>query len=191
MHYWSVWHEGKPFSAYYDVTPRFCSEFGYQSFPSVRTIRTYAEEADFNVTSPVMEHHQQPPARQLGHHGDVHPVLPDAGRVRELRLPQPGPAGAGNQDRRGVLAGPAADVHGHALLAAERQLARLLLVIHGIRRLLEAPPLRGAPVLCTGAPVRLDQGRTRGGEPGERPAGRSEVPCRRSAVVDFKGKICP
>ena len=61
MHYWSVWHEGKPFSAYYEVTPRFCSEFGYQSFPSVRTIRTYAAERDFNVTSPVMEHHQRHP----------------------------------------------------------------------------------------------------------------------------------
>ncbi len=23
MHYWSVWHEGKPFSSYYDVTPPF------------------------------------------------------------------------------------------------------------------------------------------------------------------------
>jgi len=61
MHYWSVWHEGKPFSAYYDVTPRFCSEFGYQSFPSLRTIRTYAAPEDFNVTSPVMEHHQRHP----------------------------------------------------------------------------------------------------------------------------------
>ena len=61
MHYWSVWHEGRPFSAYYDVTPRFCSEFGYQSFPSVRTIRSYATEEDFNVTSPVMEHHQRHP----------------------------------------------------------------------------------------------------------------------------------
>ncbi|MFW5827402.1 MAG: glycoside hydrolase family 2 protein, partial [Alkalispirochaeta sp.] len=30
MHYWNVWHEGKPFSAYYEVTPRFCSEFGFQ-----------------------------------------------------------------------------------------------------------------------------------------------------------------
>ncbi len=59
MHYWSVWHEGKPFSAYYDVKPRFCSEFGYQSFPSLETIRTYAAAEDFNVTSPVMEHHQK------------------------------------------------------------------------------------------------------------------------------------
>jgi beta-mannosidase len=61
MHYWSVWHEGKPFSAYYTVVPRFCSEFGYQSFPSLNTIRTYASPEDFNVTSPVMEHHQRHP----------------------------------------------------------------------------------------------------------------------------------
>ena len=59
MHYWSVWHEGKPFSSYYEVTPRFCSEFGYQSFPSVRTIRGYAKEEELNVTSPVLEHHQR------------------------------------------------------------------------------------------------------------------------------------
>jgi beta-mannosidase len=61
MHYWSVWHEGKSFSAYYDVVPRFCSEFGYQSFPSLRTIRSYAREEDMNVTAPVMEHHQRNP----------------------------------------------------------------------------------------------------------------------------------
>ncbi|HVO38284.1 MAG TPA: glycoside hydrolase family 2 protein [Spirochaetia bacterium] len=61
MHFWSVWHEGKPFSAFRGVSPRFCSEFGYQSFPSLEAIRTYAAEEDFNVTSPVMEHHQRHP----------------------------------------------------------------------------------------------------------------------------------
>jgi beta-mannosidase len=61
MHFWSVWHEGKPFSAYHDVMPRFCTEFGYQSFPSLATILTYAEAEDLNVTSPVMEHHQRSP----------------------------------------------------------------------------------------------------------------------------------
>ncbi len=59
MHYWAVWHSGKSFDAYYDVVPRFCSEFGYQSFPSLPAIRSYAEAKDFNVTSPVMEHHQR------------------------------------------------------------------------------------------------------------------------------------
>lgn len=59
MHYWEVWHGGKSFDAYFKVTPRFCSEFGYQSFPSLDAIRTYADEDQFNVTAPVMEHHQR------------------------------------------------------------------------------------------------------------------------------------
>lgn len=61
MHYWQVWHSGKSFDAYYDVVPRFCSEFGYQSFPSLETIRSYAPEDQFNVTAPIMEHHQRNP----------------------------------------------------------------------------------------------------------------------------------
>lgn len=59
MHYWSVWHEGKPFEAYYDIKPRFVSEFGYQSFPSLSTVETYAPDGQLNLTSPVMEHHQK------------------------------------------------------------------------------------------------------------------------------------
>lgn len=59
MHYWSVWHEGKSFDAYYDVTPRFCSEFGYQSFPSFDSVKTYCPPEEWNLTSPVMEWHQR------------------------------------------------------------------------------------------------------------------------------------
>ena len=59
MHYWNVWHEGKPFSAYYEVTPRFCSEFGFQSFPSVATVRSFAGEGQLNPTAPDVEHHQR------------------------------------------------------------------------------------------------------------------------------------
>ena len=59
MHYWEVWHGGKSFDSYYAVTPRFCSEFGYQSFPSLDTIRQYAPKSQFNVTAPVMEWHQR------------------------------------------------------------------------------------------------------------------------------------
>jgi beta-mannosidase len=61
MHYWSVWHEGKSFEAYYEVTPRFCSEFGFQSFPSAETVRSYTPEDQWNITSTVMEHHQRSP----------------------------------------------------------------------------------------------------------------------------------
>lgn len=61
MHYWSVWHEGRPFEAYYEVTPRFCSEFGFQSYPSLGTVREFAPPEEHNLTSPVMEHHQRHP----------------------------------------------------------------------------------------------------------------------------------
>lgn len=59
MHYWSVWHSGQSFSAYFNVIPRFCSEFGYQSFPAQNTVDRYTEGKQRNVTSPVMEHHQR------------------------------------------------------------------------------------------------------------------------------------
>ena len=59
MHFWSVWHEGKSFSEYLTVTPRFCSEFGFQSYPNSATVATYAPEGERNVTSPTMEHHQR------------------------------------------------------------------------------------------------------------------------------------
>lgn len=59
MHYWTVWHENASIDAYFNVIPRFCSEFGYQSFPSLDTIATYAPECHFNPTAPIMEHHQR------------------------------------------------------------------------------------------------------------------------------------
>ncbi len=60
MHFWSVWHEGRDFEHYYDVKPRFCSEFGFQSFPSLRLIKDFAESLDdLNISSAVMEHHQR------------------------------------------------------------------------------------------------------------------------------------
>lgn len=59
MHFWSVWHEGKDFEEYYKIRPRFVSEFGYQSFPSISTIESFADEDDLNITSEVMEHHQK------------------------------------------------------------------------------------------------------------------------------------
>jgi beta-mannosidase len=59
MHFWSVWHEGKDFEHYYSVRPRFCSEFGFQSFPTMTLIRRFAEPSEWNAMSPVMEHHQR------------------------------------------------------------------------------------------------------------------------------------
>ena len=60
-HYWKVWMGGSRFSAYYEHRPRFCSEFGFQSFPSPETVRSYASEevGDCNLFSPVMDLHQK------------------------------------------------------------------------------------------------------------------------------------
>jgi beta-mannosidase len=58
-HYWDVWHGRKPFTAYRNQYPRFMSEFGFQALPPLATIRTYAQEADWNMTSYIMEQHQK------------------------------------------------------------------------------------------------------------------------------------
>jgi beta-mannosidase len=58
-HYWDVWHRRKPFTAYRSQYPRFMSEFGFQALPPLETIRTYAAEPDWNMTSYTMEQHQK------------------------------------------------------------------------------------------------------------------------------------
>jgi len=58
-HYWDVWHGRKPFTAYREQFPRFMSEFGFQALPPYKTIQTYAEPNDQNMTSYIMEHHQR------------------------------------------------------------------------------------------------------------------------------------
>ena len=58
-HYWDVWHGRKPFTAYRNQYPRFMSEFGFQALPPLATIRTYAAEPDWNMTSYIMDQHQK------------------------------------------------------------------------------------------------------------------------------------
>jgi len=58
-HYWEVWHGAKPFAAYREQFPRFMSEFGFQSLPPLKTIRTYADEDHWNLTDYMIEHHQR------------------------------------------------------------------------------------------------------------------------------------
>lgn len=59
MHFWSVWHEGRDFDHYREVSPRFCSEFGFQSYPSMNAIRKFAGPDDMNIAAPVLESHQK------------------------------------------------------------------------------------------------------------------------------------
>lgn len=60
VHYWDVWHGNKPFSEYRKFHFRYLSEFGFQSFPSVKTIETITDdERDMNIFSYIMERHQR------------------------------------------------------------------------------------------------------------------------------------
>jgi beta-mannosidase len=59
MHYWQVWHAQAPAADYTKQFPRFMSEYGFQSFPEMRTIETFAEPADFDIHSAVMQAHQK------------------------------------------------------------------------------------------------------------------------------------
>ena len=59
-HYWNVWSgEAKPVTEYLNITPRFQSEYGLQSFPEMRTIHAFAEQGDLQPESPVMRAHQK------------------------------------------------------------------------------------------------------------------------------------
>ncbi|TFG28441.1 MAG: glycoside hydrolase family 2 protein [Promethearchaeota archaeon] len=61
-HYWAVWHQNKPFSSYHKFDSRFMSEFGFESFPSIKTIREFCPMDQYDFYSPVMENHQKNPA---------------------------------------------------------------------------------------------------------------------------------
>lgn len=58
-HYWDVWHGSKPFTAYRDYRFRYLSEFGFQSFPCLKTVESFTEPEDRNIFSRVMEMHQR------------------------------------------------------------------------------------------------------------------------------------
>jgi beta-mannosidase len=59
VHYWKVWHGGKPFEDFRTLTG-FMSEFGFQSFPEPKTVRVFTTEEDcVSVLTPVMQWHQR------------------------------------------------------------------------------------------------------------------------------------
>ncbi|WP_296907360.1 beta-mannosidase [Marvinbryantia sp.] len=68
VHYWTVWHGNKPFSEYRKYFFRYASEFGFQSFPSKKTVETFTDDPrDMNIFSYIMEKHQ----RQYGANGKI------------------------------------------------------------------------------------------------------------------------
>jgi len=61
VHYWGVWHEEEPFVTYLDHVPRFMSEYGFQSFPTLPSVRQYTKPEDWSIDSAVMQLHQKHP----------------------------------------------------------------------------------------------------------------------------------
>ncbi len=59
MHYWGVWHGKKPFEEFDEVVGRFMSEYGFQSFPDINTVKKYTLEEDLDIESEVMASHQR------------------------------------------------------------------------------------------------------------------------------------
>lgn len=58
-HYWKVWHGGVPFEEYRKHYFRYCSEFGFEAFPSVKTLESFALPRDMRIDSDVMRSHQK------------------------------------------------------------------------------------------------------------------------------------
>jgi len=59
-HIWDVWHGRVPFSTYEQHHSRFVSEYGFQSFPEMRTIESFtAPEGRTGILTEVMLAHQK------------------------------------------------------------------------------------------------------------------------------------
>jgi beta-mannosidase len=62
VHDWGIWHGKEPFVAYENRHFRFTSEYGFQSFPEMRTVEAYTNAEDrASIFTPVMLAHQKSP----------------------------------------------------------------------------------------------------------------------------------
>ena len=60
-HYWAVWHEFKPIEDFRRLYYRFCSEYGFESIPDIKTCLAFSDpmKRDLALNSPVMKQHQK------------------------------------------------------------------------------------------------------------------------------------
>jgi beta-mannosidase len=59
MHYWGVWHGREPFENFEKNVGRFMVEYGFQSFPDLRTLRKVISNNNLNLESLVMKNRQK------------------------------------------------------------------------------------------------------------------------------------
>ena len=61
IHYWGVWHQNHPFSAFNENIGRFMSEYGFQAMPDPMTVDAFASPADRAIDAKVIVHRQRCP----------------------------------------------------------------------------------------------------------------------------------
>jgi beta-mannosidase len=59
MHYWGVWHGADRFDGYKKYVGRFMNEYGFQSFPDMKTIAAFVAPEEWALDSPVMRKRQK------------------------------------------------------------------------------------------------------------------------------------
>lgn len=59
-HYWGVWWGKEPFEKYKQKVPRFMSEYGFQSYPVLSTLKNFGNGADVPDTSLINCHQKHP-----------------------------------------------------------------------------------------------------------------------------------
>jgi beta-mannosidase len=58
-HYWGVWWGEMPFEVYGEKTGRFMTEYGFQSYPLMSTLRQFCPEEQLHIDSPTLRNHQK------------------------------------------------------------------------------------------------------------------------------------
>ena len=59
MHNWNIWFSNAPFQDYAKNPGRFVSEYGMQSFPSMKTINSFSQKSDQQIHSTLMDFKQR------------------------------------------------------------------------------------------------------------------------------------
>ena len=59
MHYWGVWHGKEELTEFKNNIGRFMVEYGFQSYPSIKTINKFASNVEQDLNDPVMKNRQK------------------------------------------------------------------------------------------------------------------------------------
>jgi len=60
-HYWGVWWGNEPFETYKTKVGRFMSEYGFQGFPDIKTIRSFLPDSSLHLNSEMLKVHEKHP----------------------------------------------------------------------------------------------------------------------------------